>query len=182
MLLFRHQEIGLRTLEAEDAHLLAKWLSDPAVLEYYEGRDRVHNLEMVLDSFFGEPDGETRCIIQYKQQDIGYLQFYPVEDEVLENYGYEQFEGKVYGMDQFIGETVYWNRGIGTNLLKETVNYLTATKGVDKIVMDPQAWNTRALKAYEKVGFVKKKLLAKHEWHEGAYRDCWLIEYERKET
>lgn len=47
----------------------------------------------------------------------------------------------------------------------------------DKIVMDPQAWNERALRVYEKGGFVKKKYLEKHEMHEGELRDCWLIEY-----
>ncbi len=44
--------------------------------------------------------------------------------------------------------------------------------------MDPQAWNTRALRVYEKNGFKKKKYLEKHEMHEGELRDCWLIEYQ----
>lgn len=57
------------------------------------------------------------------------------------------------------------------------VNYLTTHQKADKIVMEPQAWNKRALRVYEKCGFVKKKYLTSHEWHEGAYRDCWVMEY-----
>ncbi|CAM2905954.1 hypothetical protein PASE110613_07055 [Paenibacillus sediminis] len=29
----------------------------------------------------------------------------------------EDYGGNIYGMDQFIGETEYWNKGIGTDLI-----------------------------------------------------------------
>ena len=47
---------------------------------------------------------------------------------------------------------------------------------------DPQAWNERAIRCYEKCGFKKVKLLPKHELHEGEYRDCWQIEYKSKRS
>ncbi|WP_019911591.1 GNAT family N-acetyltransferase [Paenibacillus sp. HW567] len=137
MILYHNEELCVRRLELEDAGLLVKWLSDPVVLEYYEGRDRPHDLEMVLEHFYEDvPEGMTPGIVQYKSQDVGYIQFYPIEAEERQEYGY-----------------------------------------ADKIVMDPQSWNRRALRVYEKNGFVRKKLLPEHEWHEGQYRDCWLIEY-----
>ncbi|OMD43070.1 GNAT family N-acetyltransferase [Paenibacillus sp. RS8] len=178
MIIFEQQEIGLRTLEPGDAGLLMKWLSDPVVLEFYEGRDRPHDLELVSKHFYEDRDEVTRCIVQYREQDIGYLQFYLIDEEEVEEYGYTEFKGKIFGMDQFIGEAEWWNQGIGSQLIKKTVNYLIENKQADKIVMDPQAWNKRALRVYEKSGFVKKKYLEKHEMHEGELRDCWLIEYE----
>lgn len=181
MIVMQGEEIGLRQLEAEDAPLLWKWLNDPDVLAYYEGRDRPQSREDIRESFYEEIGEATLCIIQYIGNDIGYLQFYPLEDEERELYGYEADDGVIYGMDQFIGETDYWNRGIGTKLIGEVVQYLFNRHGAGKIVMDPQAWNERAIKVYEKNGFVKKKLLPRHEWHEGEYRDCWLIERNREE-
>jgi aminoglycoside 6'-N-acetyltransferase len=59
------------------------------------------------------------------------------------------------------------------------VDYLINTKRADKVVMDPQTWNERAIQCYEKCGFRKVKLLPKHEFHEGDYRDSWLIEYRK---
>lgn len=50
---------------------------------------------------------------------------------------------------QYYGGRAFWNRGIGQHL------------------MDPQAWNERAIACYEKCGFRKVKLLPQHEWHEG---------------
>lgn len=177
MVIFQSNEICIRRLETKDAELLIKWLSDPTVLKYYEGRDRAHDIELVQEHFFENRDEITQCIIQYQSVDIGYIQFYLINDEEVEKYGFSEFSGKIYGMDQFIGEPSFWNRGIGTQLINETVRYLIDQKEAKKVVMDPQAWNTRALKVYEKCGFVKTKYLEKHEYHEGQYRDCWLIEY-----
>jgi Acetyltransferases, including N-acetylases of ribosomal proteins len=177
MILFHEKEICLRTLQQEDAGLLVHWLSDPAVLEYYEGRDRPHDAALVRKHFYEDREGITSCIVQFKGNDIGYLQFYEIEEEERETYGLSDDPGIIYGMDQFIGEPGFWNKGIGSELIKETVRYLTGERGASKIVMDPQAWNTRALRVYEKSGFKKMKLLEKHEWHEGEYRDCWLMVY-----
>ena len=74
-------------------------------------------------------------------------------------------------------KSAYWNKGIGTKLVSSVVEYLIREKGADRIVMDPQTWNERAIHCYEKCGFEKVKLLPKRELHEGAYRDCWLMEY-----
>lgn len=178
MLLYGNGELVVRGLEPKDAGLLVKWLCDPAVLEYYEGRDRPQNPDLVQKHYYEDNEEEiTRGIVIYKTQEIGYIQYYPVGEEEREVYGLTEPFDSIYGMDQFIGETAYWNQGIGSQLILETVKHLTENMGAEKIVMDPQCWNHRALRVYEKNGFVRKKLLPAHEWHEGEYRDCWLIEY-----
>jgi aminoglycoside 6'-N-acetyltransferase len=176
MILYRQDKLGIRTLQEEDAPLLVKWLSNPQVLEYYAGRDRVHDLELVMKHFYEERGEITQCIVQFEENDIGYIQFYRISEEERDTYGYKDHHEVVFGMDQFIGETDYWDQGIGTALVKSMRDYL-ASLNVDIIVMDPQAWNHRALRCYEKSGFTKKKYLQEHEWHEGEKRDCWLIEY-----
>lgn len=52
MTIYTDGELRIRKLEATDAELLVKWLSNPKVLAFYEGRDRPHNLEMVRKHFF----------------------------------------------------------------------------------------------------------------------------------
>jgi len=111
--------------------------------------------------------------------EIGYIQYYPVDDNGKEQYQCTDLEGIIYGMDQFIGEVEYWNKGIGKQLVQSTVEHLTKTLGADKVVMDPQTWNLRAIACYEKCGFQKVKLLPKHEWHEGEMKDCWLMVYSK---
>ena len=38
------------------------------------------------------------------------------------------------------------------------VAYLIEEKGADRIVMDPQTWNERAIRCYEKCGFEKGEI------------------------
>lgn len=174
-MLSENGKLKVRKLGLKDNHLLAKWLSDPNVLQYYEGRDHPFDVEKVNEVFFTPGDDEVKCIVEYEGREIGYLQFYQLDEEYRKSYGCG--DERVFGMDQFIGETSYWNKGIGTTLIRTMVDYLIKVMQADRIVMDPQTWNERAIRCYEKCGFKKVKLLPEHELHEGEYRDCWLIEY-----
>ncbi|AWB45534.1 hypothetical protein DCC85_15870 [Paenibacillus sp. CAA11] len=78
-------DLKIRYLLDEDDQLLARWLSNPMVLEYYEGRDHVHDLALVRQHFYEDrDDGITSGIIQYQDQDIGYIQTYPIDKEERE--------------------------------------------------------------------------------------------------
>lgn len=179
--IIKAEKLHVRILKEEDKILLAKWLSDPEILQYYEGRDNPFDVKKVEEKFFEEEDDATRCLIEFDGEPIGYIQFYEVGEEERLTYGYGDSVELIYGMDQFIGESAYWNKGIGSQLVRLMVRYLIEERGADCIVMDPQTWNERAIRCYEKCGFEKVKMLPANEWHEGEYRDCWLIEY-RKEV
>jgi aminoglycoside 6'-N-acetyltransferase len=176
MIFCKNDKLTIRNLEKKDKQILIKWLTDDKVLQYYEGRDNPHNEEMVEESFYKDGD-KTPCIIEYLGNPIGYIQFYNISEEEIEEYGYTNFQGSIFGTDQFIGEPKYWNQGIGKDLMKLMIEFLTKEKGAKKIVLDPQTWNERAIKCYESCGFKKVKLMLKHELHEGELKDCWIMEY-----
>ncbi|UYZ24183.1 GNAT family N-acetyltransferase [Mesobacillus jeotgali] len=173
-MLFQNGSLMVRRLREQDKHLLAKWLSTPEVLEYYEGRDNRFDLNKVDQVFYASEDEGVKCIIEYEENSIGYIQFYELDQATKKVYGYET--GRIFGTDQFIGEVDYWNRGIGTLLVNSMTEFLFTHMKADKVVMDPQVWNERSINCYEKCGFKKVKFLPNHEFHEGELRDCWLIE------
>ncbi|NYF25843.1 GNAT family N-acetyltransferase [Sporosarcina sp. JAI121] len=174
-------DLQVRELERVDKVLLSKWLTDPEILWYYEGRDNPFNIEKVEQEFFDDEENVVRCLVEFSKIPIGYVQFYIVGEEEKQVYGYDDSSGNIYGMDQFIGESAYWDIGIGTQLVRAMVTYLTEEKRADRIVMDPQTWNERAIHCYEKCGFEKVKYLPANELHEGEYRDSWLVEYHHKD-
>lgn len=174
-MLFEKDKVCVRKLEDKDKYDLVKWLSNPEVLEFYEGRDNPFGLDKVDESFYDAENKDVGCIVEFEGKAIGYIQYYQVDKETKRDYGYS--EEVVYGMDQFIGEPSYWNKGIGQNLVSGMTDYLKKELQAEAVVMDPQAWNKRAIRCYEKCGFKKIKMLPRHEYHEGEYRDCWLIEY-----
>ncbi|PAE28323.1 GNAT family N-acetyltransferase [Paenibacillus sp. 7884-2] len=169
----------VRPLQTNDNHLLVRWLSNITVLEFYEGRDNPFDLEKVNNDFYNLDDGVVKCIVVYKAKAIGYIQFYQVNNKTSTIHDYYSQEEITYGMDQFIGEPEYWNKGIGTLLVRSMVDYLLEKKRADRVIMDPQRTNSRAIRCYEKCGFKKVRILPKHEFHEGELRDCWLIEFNR---
>lgn len=177
-MLFENDTLKVRQLQKKDNHILAKWLSDPEVLEFYGGRDNPFDIEKVNQKFYNCEDEVVRCIVGFQGIQIAYIQYYQLDEEYRGIYGYDATEN-IYGIDQFIGTTKYWNKGIGTLLVRSMIDFLIKQKQADRIVMDPQTRNKRAIRCYEKCNFKKIKLLPKHEWHEGAYRDCWMLEYSK---
>ncbi|PFG13414.1 GNAT family N-acetyltransferase [Bacillus sp. es.036] len=167
--IIKNGDVSIRYLKDGDGKYLLKWLTDPAVLTYYEGKDRPYTYEKVLEDFFLDDD-ETRCLVLFKNTPIGYIQFYlMIEVDGI------TLPTSTYGMDQFIGETSYWNQGIGKILVQSVVYYIETTLKGSMIVMDPQKWNERAIRCYEHVGFTKVGVLPNHEYHEGKWNDCFLM-------
>ena len=170
--------VGLRLLTEHDKHLLLKWLTDERVLNFWEGKSAVFDLNRVTEEYYSKEDVEIiRTIIEYNGKAIGYVHMYKLNEELLNEYEYPLTDKVVYGIDQFIGEPEYWDKGIGTKFMKLVLQYLTKEKGAEIVILDPHADNPRAIRCYEKVGFKKIKFLPKHELHDGELVDCYLMEY-----
>ena len=171
-------DIRVRSLNKDDFPLLLKWLSDERVLEFYEGRDKKYTLNDIEKDFTEKWEDEVfRVIIFYHGKPIGYGQIYKMYDELYDEYNYPKTSDIVYGMDQFIGEPEYWNKGIGTKYTKMIFDFLKKERNVDAIILDPHQDNLRAIRMYEKAGFRIIEKLPKHELHEGKKVDCYLMEY-----
>jgi aminoglycoside 6'-N-acetyltransferase len=164
----------------DDYHLLAKWLSDPEVLTYYEGRSNPFDLEKVKVKFAYRARGESRVhvgIIEYNKIPIGFVQYYKIipneysENELIDMQDFQM----PYGMDIVIGETSCWNKGIGTEILKMLIKYLLKHHHADIIFIDPQTWNKRAIRCYEKCGFKAIGIIKERELHDGVYKDSLIM-------
>jgi aminoglycoside 6'-N-acetyltransferase len=164
-----------------DYQIMSTWLTDPRVLEFYEGRDRPFSLDDIRSQYGPRVRGTedvTPCLIIFLSIPIGYIQFYPIAEESRTSYALplDYALDSVYGIDQFIGEVSFWNRGLGTRSICLLLRYLFQTKSAHKVILDPHVTNLRAIRCYEKCGFRKVKLLLAHELHEGMLRDSWLME------
>ncbi len=159
-----------------DMNLLYRWLNDEQVLAYLDGTGNGFTRDQIEAKYGPRARGEDyviSCIIEHKATPIGYLQYYPLlEKERIE---YEaDAEGLYYGIDLFIGEPDYWNRGIGTVVVRKITSYLFDARQADAIYIDPAAWNTRAIRCYEKSGFVKVNVIAR-ELYEGKHLDVQVM-------
>lgn len=60
-------------------------------------------------------------------------------------------------MDLFIADESYLNKGYGTLIVKSFADYIFTHFNAQKILIDPAVSNHRAIRCYEKAGFVKIK-------------------------
>ena len=159
-----------------DFEVMARWLSDPRVLEFYEGRDRPFDVAAIEEKYAPRVLGEERvtpCIIERRKTPIGYVQYYPLDGETLAEYELNENENP-FGFDIFIGEPALWDKGLGTRSVLLTVRYLFDI-GAAMVTVDPRVDNKRAVRTYEKAGLKTIKRLPSHEFHEGAWCDNWLM-------
>lgn len=144
--------VTIRAMREKDYSFMVKWLNNDRVIEYYGPR---LTLEQVIAKYGPRLNGELYvkpCIVEYKDEPIGYMQYYKMPKEQLKLYGYST-EESIYGMDQFIGEPQLWGKGIGTQMMNTLLEYLSSKIDVSKVVLDVQSTNIQAIKCYEKCGF-----------------------------
>lgn len=160
-----------------DIAVMARWLSDPRVLAFYEGQENPHDEAKVRQSFIeGKDPWETACIVEYQGKPLGYIQFYPVDEAGSPGYG-TAYEPDTWATDQFIGEPECWGKGIGTAMLTLVLDYLVREKGARRVLLDPVVSNARAIRAYEKCGFRRMGILPRREYANGQWHDQLLMEY-----
>jgi len=182
---FEEGNLRLRAMTGteEDLARMHRWLNDPEVLAYWDGRDNPYSLERVRANFPPQTDedkGERRCFAELSGEPIGYVQFYPLDAQTLELYGVPEQEPG-YGIDLFLAGEAVRGRGIGTRLMTGLLRYLFEAQAARVVCIDPQTWNARAIGCYLKCGFEPVKVLEGHEWHEGAWRDNLILRLRRAE-
>ncbi len=165
-------EIQIRPMTNNDFYLMVKWLNDPDVLEFYE--EPPTNLERVINKYGPRIEGNhyvKSCIVEYKDEPIGYIQYYKIQENDLKKYGYTENQ-IIYGIDQFIGEPKLWGKGIGTLMIQMMLSFLSDNKGISKIVLEVKKSNERAIASYKKCNFkhilALKNELNLMEWVKGA--------------
>ncbi len=61
-MLFQKGDLLVRYVIEDDAPIMSKWLTDPEVLQYYEGRDNPQSVEMVLTHFIHNPNSHEKDV------------------------------------------------------------------------------------------------------------------------
>jgi aminoglycoside 6'-N-acetyltransferase len=79
-------------------------------------------------------------------------------------------------IDLFLGPD-HQDRGLGSDAIRTVARYLLDVRGHHRLTIDPSAENARAIRAYERVGFVPVGRMREYErgpdgtWHDGLLMD-----------
>lgn len=85
------------------------------------------------------------------------------------------------GIDIFLAPKVH-GRGVGPSAIRVLATWLFEEREHHRIVFDPAASNTRAIRAYEKAGFRRVGLMRKYErGADGSFHDGVLLDLLRED-
>jgi aminoglycoside 6'-N-acetyltransferase len=140
-----------RPMTAADLPLIQRWLALPHVREWWGDPHQQYALvtgdldEPTMDQYIFSTQGDS----------FGYLQCYDLTEW---NTGFGPQPLGTRGIDLFIGEPKMIERGHGSALIRCFVDNLLQN-GAPRVVTDPDPANGRALRAYEKAGFEKDRMV-----------------------
>ena len=141
-----------RPMSAADLPLVRDWLARPHVTEWWG--DTFERFELVSADL--EVEAMEQFIVVTVERPLGYLQCY--DPQGWPDNGLGEHPSGTRGIDQFIGEADMVNRGHGSAFILSFLDNLIAA-GAPRIITDPDPANGRAIRAYEKAGFEKTRLV-----------------------
>ncbi|HEY5625920.1 MAG TPA: GNAT family protein [Dehalococcoidia bacterium] len=66
----------------------------------------------------------------------------------------------------------YWGKGYGTEAMRLVLDYAFRELKLNRVELTADEENARAIRSYEKCGFVREGLLREHQMIDGRPRDC----------
>ena len=138
---------AFRDMTADDLPMIRRWLAAPHVREWWG--DPVEQFALVSGDL-REP-AMDQYIVSSDGRAFAYLQ---CSDLSAWDSGFGEQPKGTRGIDQFIGEADMVERGHGSAMIRAFVDE-RLRDGAPRIVTDPDPRNLRALRAYQKAGFMR---------------------------
>lgn len=139
---------AFRQLTSADFPRMLEWLSKEHIKKWWNDGD--DTLEKVAAHYGKESDDVKKFVLietrENVEKPIGYFQYYFAPDNEI-------------GIDQFIGEENYLDKGIGEKTIKMFIELIKHNHKPKAIILDPSPDNKRAIRCYEKVGFKHYKTM-----------------------
>ncbi len=146
-----------------------EWWGDPDT-EFGYIRDMVEGRDTHGRPFIFSVDGTAAGYIQY-----WFLGPHQTEEWSRDNPWLMEFPSNTVGVDLSIGDAASLSKGHGSQALRSFVRMLRSM-GHDTIIIDPDPQNLRAVRAYEKAGFVAVPRLR------GRYDDVLIMQHALKDS
>jgi AacA4 family aminoglycoside N(6')-acetyltransferase len=153
--------VTLRLMTEHDLPKLHEWLNRPHIVEWWGGEEARTTLDEVLEHYLPRVLAEesvTPYIAMAGDEPIGYAQSY-VALGSGDGWWEDETDPGVRGIDQFLANPTQLNNGLGTKLVQALVELLFSGPTVTKIQTDPAPNNHRAIRCYEKAGFVQHSII-----------------------
>jgi RimJ/RimL family protein N-acetyltransferase len=150
--------ITFHPLTPGDIPPLHAWLQRPHVMRWWgDPGTRAQVAGHYLP--YTRPDATTRaCIARLDDVPIGFIQSYVVLASG-DGWWEDETDPGARGIDQFLANPEQLGRGLGSAMVRAFVARLFADPSVTQVQTDPSPDNHRAIRSYQRAGFVAEREL-----------------------
>ena len=174
------ERIRFRHAEKSDLPRFAEWLNDPEVRAGLALHLPLSLLEEEnwFEAMSKRPPDERVLCIEVRRPG-------PEGDEwvTIGNCGFLEIDwrNRLSEFGIFIGDKTYWNQGYGSEAVRLLLKLGFDSLNLNRIFLRVFENNPRAIRAYEKVGFVHEGRQRQAEWRDGRYIDVLMMSILREE-
>lgn len=170
----RGKRIDLRAFRREDLDAYRRWLDDPRVTEFLEMGWRPTR-DSDLDAWWKLANESADAVVfaiaeRKKGAAVGTCGLYAISATARR----AQF-------NILIGEPAAWDKGFGTEALELLLDYGFDVLNLNSIQLGVNADNKRAVRSYEKAGFVHEGARREFVYRNGRYYDSLMMSLLRRE-
>jgi RimJ/RimL family protein N-acetyltransferase len=170
------RRIRLRGVEQEDLIQFVTWLNDPEVianLEMYRPLSMAEEQHW-FEGMLKRPPDERPLVIEISEGDgwrmIGNLSLLNID-----------WRNRSAEVGIFIGDKSCWNQGYGTEAMKLMLRHAFEMLNLNRVYLRVYETNPRAIRAYQKAGYVVEGRDRQGEYRNGKYWDVIRMSVLRKE-
>jgi RimJ/RimL family protein N-acetyltransferase len=159
--------VRLRAYEKSDADALFRWFSDEDVTRW-----------------LGPPNFPSRAhqerfieLASASTDDAKYFAIETLDGKLVGDCGLRFINWKSCKAEFFItiGEKQSWGKGLGSDALRIVIRLAFDKMNLNRLWLTVLVDNPRAVRCYEKCGFVREGLLRQESYVDGKYRDVLLM-------
>lgn len=169
--LFRGQLIQLTASRPGDAEIMSRWSENS---EYLRLVDTEYARPRPARDFDDKPD--THEAIEFRMRALsdgrllGFIALHSIE-----------WNSQTAELSIGIGDPSDWNRGYGTEALRLALRYAFMELNLFRVGLNTIAYNHRAIRAYEKVGFIREGVWRSFGQRDGQRYDVIMMSILRDE-
>jgi RimJ/RimL family protein N-acetyltransferase len=170
------KNIRFRAPEKTDIPQYVEWLNDPEVIRglmmpHPMGRE---DENIWFETMLKRPLEEHPMVIEVKESK-GW--------QMVGNVGFHQLDWLSANAELgiFIGNKTYWDKGVGTEAIKLMLEHGFNNLNLHRIWLRVHATNLRAIRCYEKAGFIKEGSFRDGEFRHGKYINVDIMSVIRTE-
>lgn len=169
--------IRLRPIDREDLPRFVAWFADEEVRQFLARYlpMSMASEEKWFEEVLARPDDERPLAMDVHAGEGSWRHIGAA--------GYQSIDWRNHSAEVgiAIGEKNMWNQGLGTEAMETLLSHGFQTLNLHRIFLRVFAANARAMRAYEKAGFVMEGRMRQAEFREGKYQDVLLYSVLRDE-